>query len=63
MELYGGPRQGSVNEIAAGPAGFVVVGSRTDRNERNGAAVWTSPDARDTFTIHDCRPGPRECAG
>jgi hypothetical protein len=53
VELYGGPRQGSVNEMAAGPAGFVVVGTRTDRNERTGAAAWTSPDARDTFTIHD----------
>ncbi len=53
VELYGGPRQGSVNAIAAGPAGFVVVGTRTDRNERTGAAAWTSPDALDTFTIHD----------
>jgi hypothetical protein len=53
VELYGGPRQGSVNEIGAGPAGFVVVGTRTDRNERTGAAAWTSPDARDVFTIRD----------
>src|SRR5207253_8176599 len=53
VELYGGPRQGSVNEMAAGPTGFVVVGTRTDRNDRTGAATWTSPDAGDVFTLHD----------
>ena len=64
VELYGGPRQGSVNEMAAGPAGFVVVGTRTDRNDRTGAAAWTSPDAHDAFVIHDADPalesGPNE---
>ncbi len=56
VELYGGPRQGSVDEMAAGPAGFLVVGSRTDRNEKTGAAVWRSPDAHDAFTILDTDP-------
>jgi hypothetical protein len=64
VELYGGPRQGSVNEMAAGPTGFVVVGTRTDRNERTGAAAWVSPDARDEFTIVDgdsaLESGPNE---
>jgi hypothetical protein len=64
VELYGGPRQGSVNEMAAGPARFVVVGTRTDRNDRTGAASWTSPDAHDAFVISDADPalesGPDE---
>ena len=64
VELYGGPRQGSVDEMAVGPAGFVVVGTRTDRNDRTGAAAWTSPDAHDAFTIRDADPalesGPTE---
>jgi hypothetical protein len=63
VELYGGPRQGSVNEMAAGPAGFVVMGTRTDRNERTGAASWTSPDAQDTFTIHDADPALESAPG
>jgi hypothetical protein len=64
VELYGGPRQGSVDEMAAGPSGFVVVGTRTDRNERTGAASWTSPDAHEAFVISDADPalesGPDE---
>ena len=56
VELYGGPRQGSVDEMAAGPAGFVVVGTRTDRNDRTGATAWTSPDAHEPFAIHDADP-------
>jgi hypothetical protein len=64
VELYGGPRQGSVDEMAGGPTGFVVVGMRTDQNERTGAAVWTSPDARTEFAIRDTDPalesGPHE---
>ena len=64
VELYGGPRQGAVNEMGAGPSGFLVAGFRTDRNEHTGAAVWTSPDARQPFTIHDADPalesGPGE---
>jgi hypothetical protein len=63
VELYGGPRQGSVNEMAAGPAGFVVVGTRTDRNERTGAAAWTSPDARDAFVIADADPALESAPG
>ena len=63
VELYGGPRQGAVNEMAAGPAGFVVVGTRTDRNERTGAASWTSPDARTSFTIHDADPALESAPG
>jgi hypothetical protein len=53
VELYGGPRQGSVDQMAAGPTGFVIAGTRTDRNNRTGAAVWTSPDAHDEFVIDD----------
>src|SRR5262249_12299916 len=63
VELYGGPRQGSVNEMAAGPAGFVVVGTRTDRNERTGAAAWTSPDAHDAFVIADADPALESAPG
>jgi hypothetical protein len=62
VELYGGPRQGSVNEMAAGPTGFVVVGTRTDCNERAGAAAWVSPDARDQFTIVDADPALESAA-
>ena len=63
VELYGGPRQGSVNEMAAGPTGFVVVGTRTDRNERTGAAAWVSPDAHDEFTIADADPALESADG
>jgi hypothetical protein len=63
VELYGGPRQGSVNEMAAGPTAFVVVGTRTDRNERTGAAAWVSPDARSEFTIVDTDPALESAPG
>ncbi len=63
VELYGGPRQGSVNEMAAGPAGFVVVGTRTDRNDRTGAAAWTSPDAHEAFVIADADPALESAPG
>jgi hypothetical protein len=63
VELYGGPRQGSVNEMSAGPTGFVVVGTRTDRNDRTGAAAWTSPDAHDAFAIDDADPALESAPG
>jgi hypothetical protein len=50
--------------MAAGPAGFVVVGTRTDHgNDRTGAAVWTSPDARDDFTLVDTDPALQSATG
>jgi hypothetical protein len=65
VELYGGPRQGSVGPMAAGRSGFVVIGTRTDHgNDRTGAAAWTSSDARDDFNLVDTDPalqsGPGE---
>jgi len=53
FELFGGERQGSVDQIAFGPAGYVIVGDRTDRNNRFGATAWTSPDAHQAFSIDD----------
>ncbi|GIF72606.1 hypothetical protein [Asanoa siamensis] len=48
FELYGGPRQVSVNRIAGGgPGGWLIAGNRA-----GGATVWTSPDAT-AFTIHE----------
>lgn len=54
FELYGGPRAVSVSRLAAGPGGWLIVGSRVD-----GAAVWTSPDG-ERFTL---REGVPELAG
>lgn len=54
FELYGGPRAVSAARLAAGPGGWLVVGSRAD-----GAAVWTSPDG-ERFTLHE---GVPELAG
>ncbi|MCM0674429.1 hypothetical protein NCC78_06965 [Micromonospora phytophila] len=54
LEWYGGPRAVGVSRLAAGPAGWLVVGTRVD-----GAAVWTSPDA-EGFTP---REGVAELAG
>jgi hypothetical protein len=45
FELFGGPRALSVNRIAGGASGWLVIGNRTD-----GAAAWPSADGR-TFTL------------
>ena len=55
FELYNGPRQISVRTIVAGPAGWVIFGSRNNRNNRLGATAWTSSTG-DDFTIHDDVP-------
>ena len=57
FELYGGPRQVSVNRVAGGPGGWLIAGNR-----QGGAAVWTSPDAA-LFTIHEDVPGLASDAG
>ncbi|WP_433386570.1 hypothetical protein [Micromonospora sp. KLBMP9576] len=54
FELYAGPRAVSVARLAAGPAGWLIAGTRV-----GGAAVWTSPDGG-RFTI---REGVPELAG
>ncbi|MEU0080135.1 hypothetical protein ABZY58_19715 [Micromonospora tulbaghiae] len=54
FELFGGPRAVSASRLAAGPAGWLVAGTRAD-----GAAVWTSPDA-EGFVV---REGVAELAG
>ncbi|MEV6811738.1 hypothetical protein [Micromonospora sp. NPDC051296] len=50
FELFGGPRAVSVSRLAAGPGGWLVVGTRLA-----GAAVWTSPDGG-RFTAHEGLP-------
>ncbi|MGN9808604.1 hypothetical protein ACTMSW_04510 [Micromonospora sp. BQ11] len=45
FEQFGGPRAVAVARLAAGPAGWLVVGSRVD-----GAAAWVSPDSA-AFTL------------
>jgi hypothetical protein len=52
FELYNGVRQIGVRSISGGPAGFVIFGTRNNRNDRIGATSWTSP-AGDDFTIRD----------
>jgi hypothetical protein len=52
FELYNGVRQISVRTISAGPSGFVIFGTRNNRNDRIGATAWTSI-AADDFTIRD----------
>ena len=56
FELFGGERQGSVVQVASGPTGYVIIGDRTDQNDRFGATAWTSPDARTAFSIDDTDP-------
>jgi hypothetical protein len=43
-ELWGGPRAQSVTGLAAGPAGLVAVGARTDPADRQVAGAWWSGD-------------------
>ena len=52
FELYNGVRQISVRSIVAGPHGWVIFGSRNNRNEALGATSWTSATG-DDFVIHD----------
>jgi hypothetical protein len=52
FELYNGVRQIGVRSISSGPAGFVIFGTRNNRNDRIGATSWTSV-AGDDFTIRD----------
>lgn len=63
FELYNGIRQMSVRSISAAPGGWVIIGSRTNRNDRVGATAWTSPTG-DPFTIRDddvaLSSGPKE---
>jgi hypothetical protein len=55
FELYNGVRQIGVRSIAGGPSGFVIFGTRNNRNDRIGATSWTSL-AGDDFTIRDNDP-------
>ncbi|MBX7264616.1 hypothetical protein KIF24_00100 [Micromonospora sp. Llam7] len=50
FELYGGPRAVNVSRLAAGPAGWLIVGNRS-----SGAAAWVSPDAAE-FTLVEGAP-------
>lgn len=50
FELYGGPRAVSVERMAAGDTGWLIVGNRI-----SGGAVWISPHARE-FTLIDADP-------
>jgi hypothetical protein len=63
FELYNGVRQIGVRSITGGPSGFVIFGTRNNRNDRIGATSWTSA-AGDDFTIRDNDPalssGPGE---
>jgi hypothetical protein len=43
-ELWGGPRAQSITGLAAGPAGLVAVGARTDPEDRQVAGAWWSGD-------------------
>jgi hypothetical protein len=52
FELYNGLRQIGVRAITATPTGWVIIGTRVNRNERMGAASWTSATGMD-FVLHD----------
>lgn len=55
FELFGGPRAIGVDRVMVGPAGWLIVGARTDANGLVGAAVWHSGDGRD-FQLVDADP-------
>lgn len=57
FELFGGPAAVSVRRVAAGPAGWLIVGNRL-----TGGAVWTSPDAT-SFRILEHDPALSSDAG
>ncbi|MFV2101150.1 hypothetical protein [Micromonospora sp. LOL_024] len=50
FETYGGPQAVNVSRLAAGPAGWLIVGNRS-----SGAAAWVSPDAAQ-FTLIEGAP-------
>lgn len=56
FELYGGPRALATAGIAAGPAGWLVVGDRVPPTGPASAAVWRSADGR-TYAPADVAPG------
>ena len=59
FELFGGPLAGSVGRVVAGPAGWLIVGSRVSPTTgRHGAAVWVSTDGA-TFQLVDDAPALR----
>jgi hypothetical protein len=62
FELYNGPRQIAVRSIVDGPAGWVIFGARTNRNDALGATSWTSATG-DDFVIHDADVGLSSGAG
>ena len=56
FELYNGPRQIGVRSVAATPSGgWVIFGSRVNRNGQLGATAWWSADGSD-FAIFDDDP-------
>ncbi len=56
FELYNGPRQIGVRRVVAAPSGgFVIFGSRVNRNGLLGATSWWSPDGSE-FAIFDDDP-------
>ena len=56
FELYNGPRQIGVRAVVAAPlGGFVIFGSRVNRNGLLGATSWWSSDGSD-FSIFDDDP-------
>lgn len=59
FELFGGPLAGAVGQVVAGPAGWLIVGSRVSPTTgRHGAAVWVSADG-ETFQLVDDAPALR----
>jgi hypothetical protein len=55
FELFGGPQQIGVGQLAAGTTGWLIGGARTDANGQAGAAVWASADGA-SFRLVDNDP-------
>jgi hypothetical protein len=55
FELFGGPQQIGVGQLAAGPTGWLIGGARTGANGNAGAAVWVSADGA-SFQLVDNDP-------
>jgi hypothetical protein len=53
FELFGGPRQIGVGQLAAGTTGWVIGGARTDANGEAGAAVWFASDGASFQLVDD----------
>lgn len=62
FELYNGPRQIGVRTISSAPGGWVIMGTRNNRNGSMGATSWTSATG-DDFTIHDDDPALSSAPG